>query len=166
MRPSRNNSFPPPNIYIWEEEDEKYTQGRCMRSVCAPYRACPSIRCCAPTQDRPFVCTNYMQMLLDSIMARVQRDMKVQLCHKLWMANHVHIIIVTKDKTACKQFYGEVQKQITEAVKRLLGLKHLKLWKSNGTSVIPIQDIDTACYRIALKKVATHDLDLRRVTYL
>jgi hypothetical protein len=29
------------------------------------------------------------------------------------------------------------------------GLKHLKLWKSNGTSVIPIQDIDTACYRIA-----------------
>ena len=97
----------------------------------------------------PFVCTKYMKLLLESIIARVQRDSKVTLCHILWMGNHPHIIIVAKDKKACTQFYGEIQKQLTEAVKRLLGLKHLNLWNNNATSVIPYHDIETVCYRIA-----------------
>lgn len=97
----------------------------------------------------PFVCTRYMKMLLESVMARVQRDEKVILCHFLWMGNHPHIIVRAKDKRACTQFYGEVQKQLTEAVKRLAGLKHLSLWKGNATSVIPYYDVETVCYRIA-----------------
>jgi hypothetical protein len=65
------------------------------------------------------------------------------------MGNHPHIIVVAKDKKACTQFYGELQKQLTEAVKRLCGLEHLTLWKSNGTSVIAYHDEETVCYRIA-----------------
>lgn len=90
-----------------------------------------------------------MDMLLRGILARVQRDQKVILCHYVWMANHAHIIIVVQDKKACTAFYSEVQKQITEAIKRLTGLDFLSLWKPNSASVIPIHDIETACHRIA-----------------
>jgi REP element-mobilizing transposase RayT len=96
----------------------------------------------------PFACTKYMKMLLEGILARVQRDNKVTLCHFIWMANHAHMIIVAKDKDECTKFYGELQKQLTEAVKKLLGLKYLNLWNNNATSVIPLHDLETACYRI------------------
>ena len=105
--------------------------------------------CMRTRQGLPFACRRYMKMILKSVLARVQRDNKVVLCHYLWMGNHPHIIIVAKDKKACTQFYGEVQKQLTEAVKRLMGLNYLNLWKNNATSVIPYYDIDTVCYRIA-----------------
>ena len=105
--------------------------------------------CMRTRRGIPFVRTRYMKMLLRSVIARVQRDGKVRVCHHLWMGNHPHIIVVAQDKRACTQFYGEVQKQLTDAVKRLLGLKHLNLWKNNATSVIPYYDLETVCYRIA-----------------
>jgi hypothetical protein len=49
-------------------------------------------------QGLPFVCRLYMEMILNGIIARVQRDMKVTLCHHLWMANHAHMIIIAKDQ--------------------------------------------------------------------
>jgi hypothetical protein len=97
----------------------------------------------------PFVCTLYMQLILEGIVARVQRDMKVVINHLIWMANHAHIIIEAKDTEQCKRFYGEVQKQLTEAVKRLLGLEHLCLWRSNETSVVHLGDKEAVMRRIA-----------------
>ncbi len=105
--------------------------------------------CMRTRKGLPFVCTRYMKLLIEGIIARVQRDQKVILCHYLWMGNHPHIIVIARDKKAATQFYGEIQKQLTEAIKRLLGLKHLNLWKNNATSVIPYFDVDTVCYRIA-----------------
>ncbi|MFM1846712.1 MAG: hypothetical protein RL417_186 [Pseudomonadota bacterium] len=97
----------------------------------------------------PFVCTLYMKLILEGILARVQRDMKVVINHLIWMANHAHIIIEAKDTEQCKRFYGEVQKQLTEAVKRLLGLDHLNLWRSNETSVVHLGDKEGVMRRIA-----------------
>ena len=126
--------------------DSSHIMGRARRQIHSGqvYEICMRTR-----QGLPFVCTNYMKMLIEGIMARVQRDHKVILCHHLWMGNHPHMIVVAKDKKACTCFYGEVQKQLTEAVKRLLGLKHLTLWKNNCTSVIPYYDLETVCFRIA-----------------
>ena len=97
----------------------------------------------------PFVATLYMELILQGIVARVQRDMKVVINHLIWMANHAHIIIQAKDAEQCKCFYGEVQKQLTEAVKRLLGKKHLCLWRSNETSLIRLGDKTAIMKRIA-----------------
>lgn len=97
----------------------------------------------------PFVCTMYMKLIMEGIMARVQRDLKVILCHYLWMANHPHIIIVAKDAAQASAFHGEIKKQLTEAIKRLLGLSHLCLWAKNGTSIIPYEDLNTIKDRIA-----------------
>jgi len=82
-------------------------------------------------------------------MARVQRDEKVIICHFLWMGNHPHIIIVAKDSAQCTRFYGELKKQLTDAVKRLLGDNELSLWKKNGTSVVPYGDIEGVQKQIA-----------------
>jgi len=90
-----------------------------------------------------------MEFLLKSIIARVQRDSKVIIDHLIWMANHAHIIIQAKDAAECKNFYGEVQKQLTEAMKRLLKLDHLNLWGSNTVSVVEIVGLESVIERIA-----------------
>ena len=105
--------------------------------------------CMRTRRGLPFMTTLYMQLILESILARVQRDSKVIIDHIIWMANHVHIIIQAKDAAACKNFYGEVQKQITEAMKRLLNLEHLNLWGSNTVSVVEIVGLDSVIERIA-----------------
>lgn len=105
---------------------------------------------CMRTQfGLPFVCSFYMELIMEGIMARVQRDMKVIINHLIWMANHAHIIIDARDAEQCKAFYGEVQKQLTEAVKRLLGKQHLSLWRSNETSVLHLGDQEGIMRRIA-----------------
>ncbi len=80
----------------------------------------------------PFVATHYMRLLLDSSLARTQRDGKVTLCHYLWMGNHAHIILVPNDPTMCVNFFQELQKKIAEYLKLLLCLTHIRLWEGDA----------------------------------
>lgn len=116
---------------------------RCIFTNCV-YEICIRTR-----QGLPFVTRKYMKMLLRSVMARVQRDQKVIIIQYTWMANHLHMMVIVKDRAACTQFYGELQKQLTESLKKLLGLRHLTLWKSNVVSVIPLEDVATIQQRLA-----------------
>lgn len=97
----------------------------------------------------PFTCTLYMKLILKSILARVQRDDKLELLHDVWMGNHAHLLVKAKDAQQCKNFYGELQKQLTEAVKRLLGVEHMNLWAPNATSVVEIVGLESVIERIA-----------------
>ena len=90
-----------------------------------------------------------MKLLLEGILARVQRDLKVIICHYLFNGNHPHMLIVARDSQQCIEFYGQVQKQLTDAIKRLLNLEHLSLFQKNSTSVIPYGDMEGAMERIA-----------------
>jgi hypothetical protein len=101
------------------------------------------------TRGLPFVATAYMQQIIKGIIARVQRDEKVVLIALVFMANHPHILVEALDKDQCRRFYGEVQKQLTEAIKRLTGRRYLNLWRPNGTSVVPCKDITSIQRRIA-----------------
>ena len=105
--------------------------------------------CFRTRRGLPFVCTLYMNLILSSIMARAQRDSKVTICHFVAMANHFHIIIMTKDSYACTRFYAEVKKQLTEALKSLLGLDYLSLWVGNGSSLVRFDNENTLIERIA-----------------
>ncbi|MCI5065270.1 hypothetical protein MRY87_06065 [bacterium] len=97
----------------------------------------------------PFVPTQYMNALLMSVMARAQRDKKIIIHHFIWMPNHLHLIFTALDAEKCHRFYGEVQKQLTEIIKKLTGQSSLSLWKGNAASLLPIHDIDTAKHSIA-----------------
>ena len=93
-----------------------------------PYEICFRAR-----RGLPLAVTRYMRLLIESVLARTQRDCKVTLCHHLWMSNHPHIVVVFKDAELAKRFYTEVQKKLTDAIKRLLGMEHLNIWsRSRG----------------------------------
>ena len=96
----------------------------------------------------PFAPKRLVELLLKSSLARTQRDFKVTLCHFLWMGNHAHIMVVGRDADQLTRFYGEVQKRITDYLKRLLGKRHLSLWEGEP-SVILVADYEAALNRVA-----------------
>lgn len=96
----------------------------------------------------PFAAYLVIRLLIASALARTQRDNKVRLCHDVWEGSHCHMIVVTKDPEQCMLFYSELQKKITDALKRLLGLDHLEIWEGDVT-VARVLDLDQAKERIA-----------------
>ncbi|MBX7137464.1 MAG: hypothetical protein K1X83_05720 [Oligoflexia bacterium] len=104
--------------------------------------------CFRARQGLPLVAYRLIDLIIGASVARTQRDDKVTLCHDIWNGSHPHMLVVTKDSEQCTRFYGEIQKRITDAVKRLLGLKHLDLWE--GTAMVAeIPDLEAAIERIA-----------------
>ena len=104
--------------------------------------------CFRTLEGLPFVATAYMKLLLLGIMARAQRDHKIVLCHFIWMGNHAHILAIFKDSDQAKNFYSEVQKKITDSIKSLLGLPHLRLWERRPVAA-PVLDLQAAIQQTA-----------------
>ncbi|MCB0358284.1 MAG: hypothetical protein KDD44_01565 [Bdellovibrionales bacterium] len=107
----------------------------------------------------PFPCTDYMRLIIEGILARVQRDHKVVLHHYVLEGSHPHIIITAKDARQCMRFYAQLKKQITDAIKRLLGLKRLKLWEDHA-SVIEIPTLDDLILKISYSYLNPSNDDL------
>ena len=84
--------------------------------------------CFRAREGLPLVAYKVIRLIIGSAIARTQRDEKVILCHDIWNGSHPHIIVVTRDSEQCTKFYGEVQKRITDSLKRLLDLDYLDLW--------------------------------------
>lgn len=104
--------------------------------------------CFRAREGLPLVAYDLIELIIGSAVSRTQRDNKVILCHDLWNGSHPHIIVVTKDSEQCLRFYGEIQKRLTDSIKRLLGLNFLNLWE--GTAMVSrIYDLDAAIERIA-----------------
>ena len=104
--------------------------------------------CFRAREGLPLLAYETIRLLLGSIVARAQRDEKVVLCHDIWNGSHAHLVIVALDSQQCVRFYGEIQKKITDAIKRLLGLNYLDLWEG-GAMVAEIADLDAAMERIS-----------------
>lgn len=96
----------------------------------------------------PFVIYALINLLIQSVVARVQRDCKVELCHDIWNGSHPHIIVVAKDQAGVSAFAGQIEKRITDCMKRLLGLSSLLLWDGRAR-IIPLLDAETVSSRIA-----------------
>ncbi|WKZ56998.1 MAG: hypothetical protein QY326_09725 [Bdellovibrionota bacterium] len=106
------------------------------------YEACIRVR-----EGIAFPTLRLMNHILLGILGRVQRDRKIVICHYLWMGNHLHIMFVMQDAEACICFFSEIQKQITDALKKLLGLSFLHLWEGEP-SISIILDPEKAEERI------------------
>ena len=118
---------------------------RARRQIVAkqPYELCVRTR-----TGLPFPPNGVINLLIKSGIARVQRDCKVILCHQTWMGNHAHILVVAQDAENFKRFYTELQKYVTECLKRLLGIEHLLLWEGRPMVAI-IGDAGEVINRIA-----------------
>ena len=108
----------------------------------------PQEICFRVKKGLPFPCWSLIKVLLKSAMARAARNNRVTICHFLWMGNHLHMMVIVHDPNDCKLFYGELQKKLTDYVKRLLGLDHLDLWEGRP-QVATILDRAKAMERIA-----------------
>jgi len=89
-----------------------------------------------------------MHLIIKSVLARVQRDEKVILHHFTVEGSHPHIICTAMDAEQCHRFYGQVMKQLTDAIKRLTACKHLNLWEDRA-SVIEIPTFEDVVDKIA-----------------
>lgn len=95
----------------------------------------------------PFPPSKTINSIIKGVMARTQRDSKVTICHYLWMSNHAHFILIVKDAEQCMKFYMELERKLTEAIKKLLKIEILNLWE--GTPMLALlPDIDTIKARI------------------
>jgi hypothetical protein len=100
--------------------------------------------CMRTKEGLPFACAEIINVLLLGIMARANRDNKVQICHFVWMANHVHILLVAGNPHDFCRYYSEVMKKVTETWKSLFGLDSLLLWekRSSVIELITPEDVE------------------------
>ena len=71
----------------------------------AVYELCFRAREGLPLPARPII-----NLILQSALARTQRDNKVNLCTLVWMSNHPHLIIESLDTDKLKKFYGSLKR--------------------------------------------------------
>lgn len=95
----------------------------------------------------PLTCTRYMSAIIYSVLSRVQRDHKVVLHHFIFEGSHPHIVCTAKDADQCQRFYGQLQKQLTDCIKKLCGLDRLKLWEGRA-NINEIPTLDDAIAKI------------------
>jgi len=108
-----------------------------------PHELCFRVR-----SGLPFPTWRLMKLLLTSAMASSVRNYNVKICHFLWMANHLHLIVIPQDASQLIKFYGEFKKRITDYLKILLGESSMSLWEENSM-IAPILDYEGMIKRIA-----------------
>ncbi len=96
----------------------------------------------------PFPCTKTMNLIVKGIISRAQRDDKVILHHYVVEGTHAHIICTAVTADKCSNFHKEIKKEVTESVKKLLGLKYLNLWDGR-TAVVEIPTLEDMISRIS-----------------
>jgi REP element-mobilizing transposase RayT len=97
----------------------------------------------------PFTSSPLMRLLLETAIARANRDQKVVICHYVWMSNHAHIMLVCNDQQGMSNFVGELKKKLTDSIKRLFGRDQLFLWER----------------RSSIAKIATYEDLVERLQY-
>ncbi len=104
--------------------------------------------CFRAKEGLPLVAYHCINLIIGAILARAQRDNKVTICHDIWNGSHAHLILVPYDAEKFFRFLSEVQKQITEAIKRLLGIDYLNLWEGEPM-VAQVLDLNAAIERLS-----------------
>ena len=119
--------------------------GRRRRHIIS--NACYDI-CFRAKSTLPLAAYRVIKLVIASSVARAQRDDKVILCHDIWEGSHAHLMAVSKDPQQLINFNCEVQKKITDVLKRLLGLDYCEIWEGQA-HVAHIADAAKARDRIA-----------------
>jgi REP element-mobilizing transposase RayT len=108
----------------------------------------------------PFVPWETMKLLVESAIARTQREEKVTICGYFWMGNHVHFLVIVWDADHAARFVMEVKKKVTESIKRLCGFKRLSLWEGSKAVMPILLDREAAMNKIAYQYTNASAADL------
>ena len=102
--------------------------------------------CFRSLQGLPLPARAATTLFLESIIARLLATEQVVVCAYVWMANHPHMQLFSLDAGYLTFFHGQLKKRLTDFIKRLLGLSHLRLW-DNRTTLGEVLDLDAAIAR-------------------
>lgn len=91
----------------------------------------------------PLVTTKYMQVILESILARAQKKYRVTVCHFLFMRNHLHILLLVENPEYVPAFMDRIKTESAHAINRLLGRRQRTVWCSGYDSppVLTLEDV-------------------------
>jgi REP element-mobilizing transposase RayT len=91
----------------------------------------------------PFVCTEYMNLIIMSVMARAQVLYNIRVCAFLWMGNHMHMLIVLDCPESLALFIDRIKTETSHAINILRGERNLTLW-ADGYDSPPVLTVEDA----------------------
>jgi hypothetical protein len=103
--------------------------------------------CFRAIKGLPLPARSLTNFLIESIMARLIFTEQVIICNFIWMANHVHMQVYSLDSSALTEFHGQLKKRLSDFLKRLLGLSHLRLW-GKRTNIGEVLDLEAGIERV------------------
>ena len=91
----------------------------------------------------PFVATEYMNLIIMSVLARAQHLHPVLVCTYCWMGNHLHMVLVVEDPELIAAFMDRIKTELGHAVNRLLGRRNRTVWSADYDSppILTIEDV-------------------------
>jgi hypothetical protein len=91
----------------------------------------------------PFVATEYMKLIIMSVLARAQHLYPVLVCAYCWMGNHLHMVLVVEDPELIAAFMDRIKTELGHAVNRLLGRRNRTVWSDDYDSppILTIEDV-------------------------
>jgi hypothetical protein len=92
---------------------------------------------------QPFPPTELSNEILAGILGRALGALRIILCHFVFMANHDHHLALSEDGEGLSNFYRDIKKHMTDAVKVLASLEQLNMWqdRSNVMHIPLLRDI-------------------------
>ena len=76
----------------------------------------------------PFVCTRFMNAIVNGIIARAYTLFPVTVCAAKLMGNHLHMLTVPTDPELLVRFVNHVKTELAHAVNHLLGHRRRTVW--------------------------------------
>jgi len=95
----------------------------------------------------PMLPTDNMNLIIKGILAQASALFPVEVCHFIFMANHFHLIFVTKDPEDATAFVGYVKTEIAHAINRMLERRQHSVWVEGFDSPVML-DSETVINKI------------------
>ena len=94
----------------------------------------------------PFVSSLLMNFILWGILARAKEQYNIRVCHFIFMANHLHLLLVVENPEDVRLFMAFVKGESAHAVNRLLGRTQRTVWQAGYDSPVVLSPQDVMKY--------------------
>jgi REP element-mobilizing transposase RayT len=87
-------------------------------------------------QGLPLVPSDFMNDIIQGIIARANKLYPVPVCHALFMANHFHMLLKVNDPEDISSFVGYIKAETSHAINKLQGLTNRTIWEDGYDSPV------------------------------
>ena len=84
----------------------------------------------------PFIPTEFMNRILNGILATAASRYMIDICHYYWAANHFHMVVVARNPEDVPLFMKYIKQESAHSINRLLGREKRTVWCSSYDSPV------------------------------